>query len=36
MGSKFKPETNENPGPGQYTADASIVQAKNNGSIRIG
>jgi hypothetical protein len=31
MGSKFKPDVNDNPGPGQYTAEA-----KTKGSVRIG
>ena len=36
MGSKYKPSRNLNPGPGQYDADPSRVNANNHGSMRIG
>ena len=35
MGSKFKPETNLNPGPGQYYA-SDEPRANASGSVRIG
>lgn len=36
MGSKYKPEVNMNPGPGQYDADASKILNRTQGSVRIG
>ena len=35
MGSKYKPEVNMNPGPGQYQ-DASKMLSGTQGSVRIG
>ena len=36
MGSKYKPERNMNPGPGEYDADASKLRPKTGGSVRMG
>lgn len=34
MGSKYKPERNSNPGPGQYSGDTNIVKTSTaNGKI---
>ena len=35
MGSKFKPEVNQNPGPGQYSVDSQLTQ-KNSVQVRLG
>jgi len=36
MGSKYKPERNMNPGPGEYDADHSKMKNNANSSVRIG